>query len=68
MTAPTVETVVSELLTSLPVVPAPVAGPLLRALDLSPRMDVPAWVTDPGLRADILAGFADIPDELREAP
>ncbi len=68
MSAPTPETVVSDLLTSLPVMPAPVAGPLLRALDLAPRMDVPAWVTDPDLQADIVAGFADIPDELREAP
>jgi hypothetical protein len=57
-----VETVVSELLTALPVIPAEVGGPLLRALDLTPR--VPAWITDPGLIADILAGHADIPDDL----
>ena len=64
MSAPTVETVVPELLTSLPVVPAPVAGPLLRALDLSPRLRVPAWVTDPHVRDDILDGFLEFPDDL----
>ena len=62
-----VETVVSDLLTALPVVPAPVAGPLLRALGLTPGSRVPDWITDPGLRADIVAGFADIPDDLRGA-
>lgn len=61
----------SELLADLPKaqpeVAAQVAGPLLRALDLVPR--VPVWVTDPGLRADIAAGFVDIPDDLAgEAP
>lgn len=25
---------------------------------------VPAWVTDPNLIADILCGYADIPDDL----
>ncbi|MEU0393871.1 hypothetical protein ABZ208_14010 [Streptomyces sp. NPDC006208] len=54
----------SELLTTLPVVPAPVARQLLAGLDLAPRRRVPAWVTDPGLRESILAGFIDIPDEL----
>ncbi|MFE6815952.1 hypothetical protein [Streptomyces sp. NPDC057677] len=28
---------------------------------------VPAWITDPNLRADILAGFAEIPDDVRGA-
>lgn len=63
MTAPTVDTVLSPLL-SMPVVPKPAAALLLRALDLTPRTKVPAWITDPGLRADIAAGFADIPDDL----
>jgi hypothetical protein len=55
--------VVSELLMELPMVPPPVAGPLLRALDLAPRR-VPAWITDPDTVASILAGFVDIPDDL----
>ncbi|GFH34348.1 hypothetical protein [Streptomyces pacificus] len=58
------EVVVSELLTAHPVVPPQVAGPLLRALDLTRRDPVPAWITDPDVRASIEAGFLDIPDEL----
>ncbi|MFH8926335.1 hypothetical protein ACH4D4_04700 [Streptomyces pristinaespiralis] len=66
MTARTETVVLSSLLSDLPAAPAPireqVAGPLLRALDLVPT--VPAWITDPGLIADILAGFCDLPDDL----
>jgi hypothetical protein len=46
------------------VIPAPVGDLLLAGLDLTPRRRVPAWVTDPGLIASIVAGFVDIPDEL----
>jgi hypothetical protein len=60
MSAP-VEPVDSPLL-SLPVVPEPAAGLLLRGLGLVPR--VPVWVTDPDLIASILDGFIDIPDDL----
>lgn len=63
MSAPTVETVLSPLL-SLPVVPKPAAALLLSALNLTPRTTVPAWITDPDMQADILAGFLDIPDDL----
>lgn len=63
MSAPTVDTVLSPLL-SMPVVPKPAAALLLRALDLTPRTQVPAWITDPNVRADILAGFRDIDDDL----
>ncbi|MHC3450847.1 hypothetical protein [Streptomyces prasinus] len=38
--------------------PAPTA-----AIETTPRR-IPAWVTDPGLIADILAGHADIDDDL----
>ena len=58
MTAP-VETVLS-----LPVIPPAAAGLLLRGLGLAPRPRTPAWSTDPNLRADILAGRRDIPDDL----
>jgi hypothetical protein len=38
---------------------------------LSPLLTTPevpaAWITDPNLRADILAGFAEIPDDVRGA-
>ncbi|GGU52123.1 hypothetical protein [Streptomyces lavendofoliae] len=64
MTARPVETVTSTLLSDLPIVPPPVASLLLAGLDLAPRRRVPAWITDPGLIADILAGFVDIPDDL----
>lgn len=57
------ETVVSPLL-SLPTVPTPAAGLLLRGLDLAPRTTVPAWVADPDMRASIEDGFIDIPDDL----
>jgi hypothetical protein len=63
MTRP-VQTVTSELLSELPVIPAPVGGLLLAGLDLTPRRRVPAWITDPGLIASIVAGFVDIPDDL----
>jgi hypothetical protein len=33
---------------------------LLSGLGITPRR-VPAWITDPNLKADILAGHADIP-------
>jgi hypothetical protein len=59
-----VQTVTSELLSELPVIPAPVGDLLLAGLDLTPRRRVPAWVTDPGLIASILAGHIDIPDDL----
>ncbi|MFJ8583680.1 hypothetical protein ACIRD2_03330 [Streptomyces sp. NPDC093595] len=62
MTRP-VQTVTSELLSELPVIPAPVGDLLLRALGLAPRR-VPAWITDPDTVASILAGFVDIPDDL----
>jgi hypothetical protein len=63
MTRPTAD-ILSPLLT-VPAVPAPAAHQLLAGLDLAPRTTVPAWITDPNLRADILAGFAEIPDDLR---
>jgi hypothetical protein len=48
----------------LPPMPAdaePVIVPgLLSGLGITPRR-VPAWITDPDLIADILAGHADIP-------
>lgn len=53
---PRTETVVSPLLT-VPVVPEPASRLLLAGLDLAPRTRVPAWITDPGL-------IADIPDDL----
>ncbi|MFJ6348605.1 hypothetical protein ACIQKB_03910 [Streptomyces sp. NPDC092046] len=56
--------VLSPLL-SAPEIPVAAAHQLLAGLDLAPRTSIPAWITDPGLRADILAGFADIPDDLR---
>ncbi|MFB7605224.1 hypothetical protein [Streptomyces gardneri] len=65
MTRPTVD-VLSPLLTA-PEVPAAAAHHLLAGLDLAPRTTVPAWITDPNLKADILAGFAEIPDDLRGA-
>ncbi|WP_344491853.1 hypothetical protein [Streptomyces enissocaesilis] len=51
----------------MPVVPEPAAALLLAGLGLAPRTTIPAWITDPGLRADILTGFMDIPDDLRGA-
>lgn len=57
------ETVVSPLLT-VPVIPPPASRLLLAGLDLAPRTRVPAWITDPAVRASILAGFVDIPDDL----
>ena len=65
MTRPTVD-VLSPLLTA-PAIPAAAAHQLLAGLDLAPRTTVPAWITDPNLRADILAGFAEIPDDVRGA-
>jgi hypothetical protein len=48
----------------LPSTPAdadPVIVPgLLSGLGITPRR-VPAWITDPDLIADIVAGYADIP-------
>jgi hypothetical protein len=63
MTRPTVD-VLSPLLT-VPEVPAAAGHQVLAGLDLAPRTTVPAWITDPNLRADILAGFAEIPHDLR---
>jgi hypothetical protein len=63
-----VETVVSELLTVLPVIPAEVGGPLLAGLDLAPRRTIPAWASDPAFIASVLAGLVDIPDDLRGQP
>jgi hypothetical protein len=65
MTRPAVD-ILSPLLTT-PEVPAAAAHQLLAGLDLAPRTLVPAWITDPNLRADILAGFAEIPDDVRGA-
>lgn len=42
-----------------------VGAPLVRALGLGPASDVPGWITDPAVRASILAGFLDLPDDLR---
>ena len=57
MSAPTVD------------LPVPPAGPLLRALGIVARPTVPAWITDPAVREDIIAGLLDIPDDLGgEAP
>jgi hypothetical protein len=36
---------------------------LLSGLGITPRR-IPAWITDPNLIADILAGHADIPADL----
>ncbi|MFF2184624.1 hypothetical protein [Streptomyces sp. NPDC058155] len=56
--------VMSELLCDTgPVMQTEVAGPLLRALDLVERR-IPAWITDPNLRADIARGFVEISDDL----
>jgi hypothetical protein len=65
MTRPTVD-VLSPLLT-VPEVPSAAGHQLLAGLDLAPRTTVPAWIADPSLRADIVAGFAEIPDDLRGA-
>jgi hypothetical protein len=55
------ESVTSVLLCDPPkVLEAPA---LLRGLDLIPRR-VPAWITDEAVRASILAGFIEIPDDL----
>lgn len=67
MTARPVETVTSELLT-VPIVPPPVSSLLLAGLDLAPRRRIPAWITDPGLIASIVAGHVDIPDDLLPPP
>ncbi|WP_093659371.1 hypothetical protein [Streptomyces wuyuanensis] len=53
----------SELLTALPVVPEPAARPLLVGLELTERPKVPAWITDPAVRASAEAGLYEIPDE-----
>lgn len=58
--------VLSPLL-SVPEIPPAASHQLLAGLDLAPRTVVPAWVTDPDMRASILAGFIDIPDDLRGA-
>ncbi|MEU8525307.1 hypothetical protein AB0C77_06840 [Streptomyces sp. NPDC048629] len=63
MTRPTVD-VLSPLLT-LPEIPAAASHQLLAGLDLAPRTVVPVWVTNPDMRASILAGLMDIPDDLR---
>ncbi|WP_330173056.1 hypothetical protein OG875_05255 [Streptomyces sp. NBC_01498] len=56
--------VLSELLCDTgPVMQTEVAGPLLRALDLVERA-IPAWITDPNLRADIAAGYVELSDDL----
>lgn len=61
--------IVSALLCDLDAVPAPIretaSSQLLAGLDLAPRTIVPRWVTDPDMRASILAGLIDIPDDLR---
>lgn len=53
----------AEAALDLPVMPAPAAALFLTAVGLKPRR-IPAWITDPNLRADILAGLIDIPDDL----
>lgn len=65
MTRPVVD-VLSPLLSS-PEIPPAAGHQLLAGLDLAPRTVVPAWITDPDLKASILAGFIDIPDELRSS-
>jgi len=55
--------VTAEAALELPVMPAPAAAILLTAVGLKARR-IPAWITDPNLRADILAGLIDIPDDL----
>lgn len=67
MTARAVETVVSPLL-SAPSISGEAARLLLAAVDLAPRTEIPAWITDPNVKADILAGFLDLPDDLRGRP
>ncbi|HEY9410229.1 MAG TPA: hypothetical protein VIP77_11670 [Jiangellaceae bacterium] len=61
--------IVSALLCDLDTAPAPIretaSHQLLAGLDLAPRTTVPHWVTDPDMRASILAGLIDIPDDLR---
>lgn len=42
-----------------------VGAPLVRALGLGPASVVPGWITDPAVRASILAGVLDLPDDLR---
>jgi len=64
-----IETVVAKWLEAQPVVPAEASSLLLAGVELKPRPVVPAWIADPGLRADIILGLADIPDDLYgEAP
>ena len=63
MRRPTAD-VMSPLLT-VPAIPAATSHQLLAGLDLAPRTTVPRWVTDPDMRASILAGLIDIPDDLR---
>lgn len=67
MTARAVETVISPLL-SAPSISGEAARLLLAAVDLAPRTEIPAWITDEAVRADILAGFLDLPDDLRSRP
>ncbi|MFC9269011.1 hypothetical protein ACFTXJ_14710 [Streptomyces zhihengii] len=53
----------AEAALELPVMPAPAEALFLTAVGLKARR-VPAWITDPNLQADILAGLIDIPDDL----
>ena len=64
-----IETVVAKWLEAQTVVPAEASSLLLAGVELKPRLAVPAWITDPAVREDILAGLYDIPDDLTgEAP
>lgn len=63
MTRPVAD-VLSPLL-SAPEIPPAAGHQLLAGLDLVPRTTVPTWITDPDMVASILAGFIDIPDDLR---
>ncbi|MFG2328306.1 hypothetical protein ACGFMM_01635 [Streptomyces sp. NPDC048604] len=63
MTRRTVD-VLSPLL-SVPEIPPAASHQLRTGPDLAPRTVVPAWVTDPDVIASILAGFVNIPDDLR---
>lgn len=66
MTARATETVISPLL-SAPSISGEAARLLLAAVDPAPRTEIPAWITDPNVEADIVAGFLDLPDDLRGA-
>lgn len=64
MTTSTNTAVAGELFAELPpVITGAAATGILRALDLVERR-IHAWITDPNLRADIAAGYAELSDDL----